>query len=112
VVKERTGWRGTGLPYPCNELDDEVGDDPGPVHLPSSVQCSKNSVTHGNSNPVRLFRIKDGDEEREESRTRLCWASVQSLMAYPSLGLGSARKQSFTYLSFRLASPLPPLLKL
>jgi hypothetical protein len=56
-----------GLPYPCNELDDEVGDDPGPVHLPPSVQCSKNGVTHGNSNPVRLFRIKDGDEEREDT---------------------------------------------
>jgi hypothetical protein len=25
---EETDWRGTGLPYPCNELNDEVGDDP------------------------------------------------------------------------------------
>jgi hypothetical protein len=33
-------------------------------------------------------------------------------MAYPSLGLGSARKQSFTYSSFRPAIPPPPLLKL
>jgi hypothetical protein len=67
VVEERTDWRGTGLPYPCNELNDEVGDDPGLVHLPSSVQCSKNSVTHGNNNPVWLFWIKDGDEECEDT---------------------------------------------
>jgi hypothetical protein len=67
VVEERTDWRGTGLPYPCHELNDKVGDDPGPGHLPSSVQCSKNSVAHGNSNPVRFFRIKDGDEERKDT---------------------------------------------
>jgi hypothetical protein len=67
VIKKRADGGGTGLPYPCSELNDKVGDDPGLVHLPSSVQCSENCVTHGNRNPVWLFRIEDGDEESEET---------------------------------------------
>jgi hypothetical protein len=66
MIEKRADGRGAGLPYPCSKLNDEVGDDPGPVHLPSSVECSKNCVTHCNNNPVRLFRIKDGDEECED----------------------------------------------
>jgi hypothetical protein len=67
MVEERANWRGTGLPYPCNQLNDKVGNDLGLVYLPTSIQRSKNCVTHGNSNPVWLFRIKDVDEEREDA---------------------------------------------
>jgi hypothetical protein len=45
------------------------------------------------------------------ARTRLCRAPMQSSMAYPSLGLGNAWKQSFTYSSFCPAIPPPPVLK-
>jgi hypothetical protein len=47
-----------------------------------------------------------------KARRRLCRGSVQSSMAYPSLGLGSAWKQSLTYSSFRPAILPPPVLKL
>jgi hypothetical protein len=47
-------------------LNDEGGDDPRPVHLPPSIQCAEYCVIPGNSNPVGLFRINDGDEEREK----------------------------------------------
>jgi hypothetical protein len=67
VIKKKADGRGAGLSYPCSKLNDEVGDDPGPVHLPSFIQCSKDGVTHGNSYPVRLFWIKDGDEERKDT---------------------------------------------
>jgi hypothetical protein len=109
MIEKRADGRGAGLPYLCSKLNDEVGDDPGLVHLPSSVQCSKNCVTHCNSNPVRLFWIKDGDEEcKDTPMPGICAIFV----AYPSLGLGSSWKQSFTYSSFRPANPPPPVLKL
>jgi hypothetical protein len=44
-----------------------------------------------------------------KARRRLCRGSVQSSMAYPSLGLGSAWKQSLTYSSFYPAIPLSSL---
>jgi hypothetical protein len=44
--------------------------------------------------------------------TRLCRGSVQSSMAYASLGLGSSLKQSLMYSSFRPANLPPPVLKL
>jgi hypothetical protein len=39
MIKKRADGRGAGLPYSGSKLNDEVGDDPGPIHLPSSVQC-------------------------------------------------------------------------
>jgi hypothetical protein len=65
MVKEWADGRGARLPYPCSKLNYEVGDDPGPVHLPSSIQRSKDCVTHGNSYPVWLFWIQNGDEKCE-----------------------------------------------
>jgi hypothetical protein len=46
------------------------------------------------------------------ARTRLCRGSVQSSMAYPSLGLGSSWKHYLTYSSVRPANLPPPVLKL
>jgi hypothetical protein len=65
MVKKGADWGGTRFPYPCGQLNDEGGDDQHPIHLPPSIQRSEYRVTLGNSNPVGLFRIDDGDEERE-----------------------------------------------
>jgi hypothetical protein len=67
MIKERADERGARLPYTGSKLNYKVGDDPGPVHLSSSVQRSKDCVTHGNSYPVWLFRIQDRDEKREHT---------------------------------------------
>jgi hypothetical protein len=67
VIKKRAEGRGARLPYPGSKLNYEVGDDPGPVHLSSFVQCSKYRVTHGNRYPVRLFWIQARDKKREHT---------------------------------------------
>jgi hypothetical protein len=65
MVKEWIDGGGARLPYSCSKLNDEVGDDLSLVHLPSSIQRSKDCVTHGNSYPVWLFRIQNGDKKCE-----------------------------------------------
>jgi hypothetical protein len=65
MVKEWADGGGMRLPYSCSKLNDKVGDDPSPVHLPSSIQHSKDCVTHGDSYPVWLFWIQNGDEKCE-----------------------------------------------
>jgi hypothetical protein len=37
MIEKRVDGRGARLSYPGSKLNDEVGDDSGPVHLPSSV---------------------------------------------------------------------------